>query len=1376
MLYKYQFLRNFIFIPLFIFHFSALSSQDSSFLFVKTNEEIGKRAITCMSKDANDYLWIGTYGGGLKKFDGIQVQTYQHTIDSDSSLSSSVINDIHLDANENLWIGTDKGLHLYDSYNDTFSFHFQKNIAIHVIKNLDQDRIILGTHQKGVYIYHTKTQEVQKISSPPTIDENGLQINDIAIDRSGRIWLATNFGLLQLDSHQLKLDFLQFRNEYDKSLLLNPILSLVIDNFNNLWLGTVDQGLLKIAPYNSNDLKVEHFPFTNKRIFSIVEYQSGTLLCGTENDGLFVLNSQGHIQQKYTKHGENLFGVQSNSIWSIYCDEENRIFIGYYDKGVDKYDPLHFKFNFLQNKIGSDLKPFPSSISSIFKDAKDNIWFSSIDGGVYLYDKTKDAFTHLNDPENKIASGLNSLDIPSIFIDSKENVWVASWYNGIYLLKKGSKKFINFNTKTNPESILSNRVVSFAEDSKGIIWVGTFLGGLISYDPSTRDFTHYNSEDFIRLELDNSNIRKVIVDFQDNIWLGTRKGLFRYTPKTARIVSLNAEITAVSEERVSEFIVFSLYEDLNKNIWIGTDGYGVFSYANVENKFRWHTQNPDMQNISINSITQTYDGMYWFGSDRGLIQYNASTDETNVFSTPDGLLSNNINRNAFFQDSETLYVGTSEGICFFDFDDILTNKKTPKIKLTNLKISNIDVPIHPEGALIKALHLMDTLMLNHDQSSFAIDYTGINYTRGSNNSYAYKLEGLDENWNYVNGLRTATYTNIKPGEYVFKLKAANNDGVWSLASKDLFVKVLPPWWNTIAARLGYVLFACLLAFYIYRLLRLRSIEKQKVVLERNQRKQTEELHNKKIQFFTNISHEFRTPLTLILNPLESLVSSSMRLNLPKEVRDKHKTIHRNTKRMKRLIDELMDFRKMQFSKIQVQAKSVNIKNEIEEVLLNYKEESIDRKIDLHSDFNSLYDHDVWVDSSMFEKIIYNLLSNAFKATKDGGSIRVQALSHNEGVVFPLIDPEKLIPALEVSVQDSGFGVKKENIKKIFERFYQDKQNNEQYYGGTGIGLEVVSAFINYHKGKIEVDSVENIGTSFKIYFPLGNTHFEPNQLVSNEVILEEFQDKEEDLTFPEDSHNDADQREYSVLIVEDNVELREYLKSELSVTYKIHEAANGRVGYEMTKVLRPDAIISDVMMPELDGFEMCELLKKNKETSVIPILMLTAKVSEQDRIKGIDIGADAYLKKPFSLNLLKSHLRQMIVSKNQFYNSYFDSLDLKIDTESNDKKILADVVTVIGNNLSKEDLSVQDIADELHFSRSKLYRLIKNMTTMSTNELIRKIRLEKSKELLESSDMSIGEICFRVGFASPSYFTKRFKTYTSKTPKEFRIIHQTNEE
>ena len=1369
-------MRNFLFFALFLFSFCTVFSQDSSFLFVKTNDEIGRRAITCMSKDANDYLWIGTYGGGLKKFDGIQVQTYQHTIDLDSALSSSVINDIHLDANANLWIGTDKGLHLYDSNNDTFSRHFQKNTAIHAIGTLDQNRIILGTHQKGVYIYDTKTQEVQKIALPSTIEENGLQVNDIAVDRSGRTWLATNLGLFQLDLHQLKINFLQLRNEHDQALLSNSILSLTTDSLNNLWLGTMNKGLLKIAPYNSNDLKIEHFPFTDKRIFSVVEYQSGTLLCGTENDGLFVLNSKGDIQKKYTKQDENLFGVQSNSIWSIYCDDENRIFIGYYDKGVYKYDPLHFKFSFLQNNIGSDLRPFPSSISSIFKDAKENIWFSSIDGGVYFYDTSREVFTHFNDPNNKIASGLNSLDIPSIFIDSKENVWVASWYNGIYLLKKGSKRFINYNTKTNPESILSNRVVSFAEDSKGIIWIGTFSGGLISYDPSTRDFMHYNSDAFVQLELDNSNIRKVIVDSQDNIWLGTRKGLFRYSPKTGRLVSMNAEIGKVSGGRISEFIVFSLYEDLNKNIWIGTDGYGVFSYTNVEDKFTWHMNNSDMRNISINSITQTYDGMYWLGSDRGLIQYNAATDASKTFSTPDGLLSNNVNRNAFFQDSETLYVGTSEGICFFDFDDMLTNENPPKIKLTNLKISNIDVPIHPEGALTKALHLMDTLRLNHNQSSFAIDYTGINYTRGANNSYAYTLEGLEDNWNYVNDLRTATYTNIRPGQYVFKLKAANNDGVWSATSKDLFVKVLPPWWNTIAARLGYVLFAFLLVFYIYRILRLKGIEKQKVVLERNQRKQTEELHNKKIQFFTNISHEFRTPLTLILNPLESLVSSSMRLNLPKEVRDKHKTIHRNTKRMKRLIDELMDFRKMQFSKIQVRAKNVNIRNEIEEVLLNFKEESIDRKINLHSDFDKLFDHNVWVDSSMFEKIIYNLLSNAFKATKDGGSIRIQAVNHNAGVIFPLIDPEKPIPALEVVVQDSGFGVKKENIKKIFERFYQDKQNNEQYYGGTGIGLEVVSAFIEYHKGKIEVESAENIGTSFKIYFPLGNTHFEPNQLVNNEVMFEQTQDEEEVLALSEDSQEHADQREYSVLIVEDNMELREYLKSELSVTYKIHEAGNGRVGYDMAKALRPDAIISDVMMPELNGFEMCELLKKDKETSVIPILMLTAKVSEKDRIQGIDAGADVYLKKPFSLNLLKSHLKQMILSKNQFYNSYFDSLDLKIDTESNDKKTLADVVTVIGNNLSKEDLSVQNIADELHLSRSKLYRLIKNMTAMSTNELIRKIRLEKSKELLESSDMSIGEICYRVGFASPSYFTKRFKTYTGLIPKQFRINHQLNNE
>ena len=637
------------------------------------------------------------------------------------------------------------------------------------------------------------------------------------------------------------------------------------------------------------------------------------------------------------------------------------------------------------------------------------------------------------------------------------------------------------------------------------------------------------------------------------------------------------------------------------------------------------------------------------------------------------------------------------------------------------------------------------------------------------------LEGLDRDWNYVNQLRTATFTNIKPGKYVFKLKAANNDGIWNDASKEVFIKVQPPYWATVGAKICYFVILCGLGFYIFRLIKLRVRERRKAEVERNQRKQTEELHAKKIQFFTNISHEFRTPLTLMLNPLESLLSAPDVTALPDDVRAKHRIIHRNTKRMKRLIDELMDFRKMQFGKIQLRVKETDLLAVVKNVTSYYEEEALYRNIHLNFAHEEIGQTRVWADTSMLEKIIFNLLSNAFKATKEGGAIDVVVRYHQGGVVFPLIDDMQPQDAFEVIIKDSGIGIKKENIRNIFERFYQDKDNNEQYYGGTGIGLEVVRKFVDYHKGKIEVESEEELGTSFKIYLAAGKAHFSENQFATYTTEQPQqniIQTRDENLETKE-PHTE---KEHSLLIVEDNLELREYLKLELKGAYRVLEAANGKIGLEMAKQHKPDVIIADVMMPEMDGIEMCQVLKSNKSTSTIPVLMLTAKVAEKERIEGIDAGADVYLKKPFSVNLLKSHLRQLVKAKNTFYQTYFKSLELDVDDANYDKKILADVLNVIGNNLSKEDLCVQDIANELGLSRSKLYRKIKALTGNSANEIIRKTRLEKAKELLTKTDMTIGEICFKVGFASPSYFTKRFKEHTGVIPKEYRVNNKDQKE
>jgi DNA-binding response OmpR family regulator len=502
--------------------------------------------------------------------------------------------------------------------------------------------------------------------------------------------------------------------------------------------------------------------------------------------------------------------------------------------------------------------------------------------------------------------------------------------------------------------------------------------------------------------------------------------------------------------------------------------------------------------------------------------------------------------------------------------------------------------------------------------------------------------------------------------------------------------------------------------------------------------------------------------------MESLISRSFE-SAGKEVRQKYMTVYNNANRMLRLIDELMDFRKIQFNKTKLQVERCSLTESLSSVVSNFTIEASDRKIILDTEFNLSKD-EIWIDTSMFEKIVFNLLSNAFKATSENGKIGIVCNYYNSGVLFPYINPVRTYPAFEIIIRDSGFGIKKENLDKVFERFYQDEENNRQNYGGTGIGLEVVSTFIKYHKGKIEVESEENIGTAIKVFFPAGKSHFvesqfrkQPNKdknisLIQESIISEENLDYVQSETLSKNS----------LLIVEDNSQLRKYLKSELNDSYKIYEANNGKIGLEIAKIKRPNIIVTDVMMPEMNGIEMCSLLKEDSLTKTIPIVMLTAKVSHKDRILGINSGADVYLKKPFSIELLKSHLEQLLQSKSDFFEVFMGKLN--IDAEiNNTNSFLTDVISFINENLSNENLVIEDIADQLNISKSKLYRNIKNTSGISANQLIRKLRIERSKELLLKSNFSISEICYNVGFSSPSYFTKRFKEYAGMVPKQFKL-------
>lgn len=1359
--------------------FAQVRAQDPSLLFVKTNPDIGNRAITSMTTDTNNHMWIGTYGGGLKRYDGINVETYSHDPFSESSISNSTIYDLVYKKNQGLWIATQNGINFFNPNNESFSLFnpASESTSVNALCEIENDILVVGTHQKGVYFFNTKNKVFDKIGIPETIDENGLLINDIVVDQLKRVWVGSNYGVFIVDRNTMKLTRASYRFIKNKTPNNTEVTSLGKDHFGNIWIGTAEDGLFKILPNGVSSLEVLHYEITKKRIFAVQEYNDSYMILGTENDGLFVVSYDGKVQKQHLKEKESSFGIQSNSVWSILCDARDRIWLGFYDRGLVKFDPNHFKFKFLQNNTQDNIRPFPLSISTIVKDNRGRMWFSSVDNGVYVYDSFKNEYIHLNDPKNKIAKGLSSLDIPSLFIDSQQNIWIASWYNGLYLLRNGTKNFININTDSTPHKLKSNKVVSFSEDSNGVIWIGTFSGGLHSFDINNKQFIHYNEKQFSDFELDQGNIRKVAVDSYDNVWLGTRKGVFRYDPKTKVITSINEKIQRVIKSLSSDLIVFSIYEDTNNTIWIGTDAYGLLSYAPKEDKITWHGDGNDMRNLSINSITQTYDGSFWLGTERGLIRYDADTNDYRVFDRSDGLLNKSVNRNSFYNEQSTLYFGTIGGINYFNPVDIPQNESLPKVTFQKLKISNNEIDISKNSPLKKALNQLDTLVLRHNQSSFSIEYMGVSHTRSEKNSYAYMLEGLEEDWKYVGQQRSANYTNIKPGDYVFRLKAANNDGYWTSDPKTIFIKVLSPWWLSWWAKNLYVMVFLSLGYYIYRLITLRIYEKRKAEIERSQRKQNEELNTKKIQFFTNISHEFRTPLTLILNPLESLIKDKYINSLPSEIIDKHKIIHRNTKRLKRLIDELMDFRKMQFSELKVQIQEVDLAKIITNITSNFIEEANYRKIDFQIDFEESIPKQIMVDASMFDKILFNLLSNAFKATSENGKIRVKVSHHSKGLIFPLIDENNTQSGFEIDITDTGIGINEKNIKKIFNRFYQSEENNEQYYSGTGIGLEVVKKFVDYHKGKIVVESQQGVGTSFKVFIPDTKIQFYKNEQLVNGKKLSQLQSKNLSGFADKPSFENAKlSKRNTILIVEDNMELREYLKYELKSLYKVLEAPNGKNGLEIARKNKPDIIIADVMMPKMDGFQMTRLLKSEKYTMNIPIVMLTAKVGESDRIHGIDLGADIYLKKPFSIDLLKTHLLQLIKSKERFYETYFNSLDLEINATGGNKKILADVINVINEKLSKEDLCVQDIADELALSRSKLYRKIKELTGKSANEMIRNMRLEKSKELLEVTEMTIGEICYKVGFSSPSYYTKRFKEHTGLIPKEYRLRNKEKKE
>ncbi len=1355
--------------------------SDSEYNFVNIDQRNSQRAVSTIVQDSLGLIWMGTNGVGLQKYNGLDFVSYKQDFKDSSSLNSSLIYKTFVDEHNRLWIGTEAGLNVYDRDNDTFKqvtlyrdSVALENVPIRAIQECTTGKLIVGSHYSGLFSVDPETLVGQNVSMGET-DISSLEINSIIKNREKELLIGTNKGLFSYEVDKVVQVSLGLDGLKDDSNVPYDIESMIKDDEGSVWIGTVENGLIKVEINPFNAFKTHNYRISSERILSIAQAPDGNILCGTENDGLFALNKSGDMVKHYRYNKFDVNSIKANSIWSIFVDRQGRIWIGYYNNGVGVYDKLYDKFKDIRSLANVNNSLQSPSVSAIAGDRSGKMWIGLDGGGVDVYNPKTRNIVHLINPKNSFGAYLSAEDVMALFVDSGNNVWVGTWNSGIYYLPNGSKTFINYTASNSGGGLKSDRIMSFEEDAQGTIWIGSYVGGLHSYHPKQKRFVHHNEQIFDDPTPGEGDMRIVLVDKNKNIWMGTTAGLYKLegngTPiEKQKAIPLRVPMYKSLGNPLVVDAVVSLHEDGRGNIWIGTDGAGLCKYDPLSDSFSWYGQNDGLKQETIASILEDDNGDLWIGGNNGLSHLDIENQVFKNFDINDGLLANDFYFNSAFKDRDgLLYFGNYGGINYIDPDHVKTNTNKPEVYFTDLRLFNKRVgPNDEESPLDKVIAQTDELTLKHKQSVFTIEYAAINFTRPKKNQYAYILEGFDDTWNYVGQTRSATYTNLSPGDYTFKVKAANNDEVWNEIPKTLRITILSPWWATNLALVSYIVFILLISYFSAKFISQRIREKRAVEAERERRTQEEALNDKKIQFFTNISHEFRTPLTLILNPLEDVLSNS-RHKLSRITHEKLRTIHKNTSRLKRLIDELMDFRKLEINKFSTKASELEAISFVTEIAEHFQEEAALRNIILlvESDDDQIA---LWSDPLLLEKVIFNILSNAFKITPDNGFITIGVFRSGQEIVFPLIDGQEKAQTLEIYIEDTGLGIKKEELEKIFERFYQVKEMNSQYYGGTGIGLEMVKSFVDLLKGKVIVESEEGVGTKFRIFLPLGKDHFKDNELLcppdsENNLAV---------LPLPEDNLEVEYTRTGSnrtLLIVEDNAELRTYLKNELKGEYTIFEAVNGVQGLEIALKRLPDLILTDVIMSEMDGFEFCKRIRRDLKTSHIPVLMLTAKAMTEDWVKGIDSGADIYLRKPFEMKVLRAQLKQIIQSRQVLFNKYLsDSDNFKIpdSTSSLDKNFMTQVLNYITKNIADENLNVESLAEELHLSRSQLYRKIKAMTGLTVTEFLRKIRLEHAKRFIENGTESISEVCYKVGFSSPSYFTKCFKAQFGVLPTELK--------
>jgi len=1368
-----------LFLVLVFSYQSFQQNRNIQFEHLSVEEGLSANTVFSILQDSRGFLWIGTYDG-LNKYDGYNFTIYKNSPDDPSSISDNQVRALFEDANGNIWIGCGwgGGLNKFDRYTEKFTSYLH-----------DPD-------------------------NPYSISSNN--ITSICKDNSDNLWIGTEGGGLEYFDLGKEI-FQHYKHETGDTLSLssNNVQTVHVDKNDFLWVGTA-AGLNKFIREKEHFIsyKISDDPKSSGKYYvsSIYEDASGVLWIGTRGWGLLKLDPFLDKFQIYRHDPKNPFSLSDNHPWIVYGDSEEFIWTGNFESALNLFDRRNETFTLFKKNYNDPKSLSDDLVSAIYEDNSGLLWFGTWSGGLNKYDRKKEKFvTYSHNPVNP--NSLSSNSVTAIYKDSFDELWIANETTGLNRIDEKNNKFIHYRHIPNdPYSLGSDGVFSICEDKLGFIWIGTDNAGINKFERKTNKFQRFRQEENNPQSLSNDKISQIYCDSYGDLWIGTTAGgmdrlkqgedkfhHYKNDPNNPKSISpvmvyifyedkfrnlwmgthggglmlYNRKTDDFSfytpdpENRnnsLSHNIVSSIYEDVNGNLWVGTNGAGINRFDRSTNQFKHYRQKDGLSNDVVNGILSDDKGNLWISTGKGISKFNISEESFTNYDSKDGLQGSEFNGRAYFK-SKTgeMYFGGSNGFNRFNPNELKENSFIPQILITDFQILHKPVAIGYDTVwertiLDKSITETDYLELGYRDNILTFEIASLDFHSPEKNKYAYILEGFDNHWIYTDAKnRTITYTNLDPGKYNLRVKGTNNHGIWNEAGTSLRIVIHPPWWATWWSYIlyGFVimfLFSGSTRFYLNRQ-RLRT----QLALEQEHAKKLEEVDRIKSNFYANISHEFRTPLMLIIGPLEKIVNK-----VTDEDGKKHIGLIRgNAKRLLTLINQLLDLAKLEAGRLKLNAAPGNISQFIKGLALEFESIAEQRDISLKI-ITEKEMIEAYFDKEKLEKIITNLMSNAFKFTPAGGRITVKVA-------------EAALNQVEIIIRDSGIGIAKSELTKIFDRFYQVDGSHTREHEGTGIGLALTKELVELHKGQIFVDSVEGHWTEVKITLPLGRDHLRDDEIIkSDDFEMQEINGVEKFVKTddePEDLLNEQLIDKTIVLVVEDNADVREYIKDALKDSFHVEEASNGEHGLRKAEKLIPDLIVSDIMMPKMDGYEMMRQLKQNDKTSHIPIILLTAKSDKDSKLQGLGLGADDYLIKPFDSEELLARIKNLIETRRFLQEKFGSGATILQKPEKEklsciDEQFLSRVMMVIDEHLAEENFSIEEFGKDVGMSRSQVHRKLKALTGKSTSIYLRTVRLAKAKEMIEQKKGTISEISYAVGFSSPAYFSRCFKEEFGHAPSE----------